>query len=1210
MDGTKSSVVTTENHAPAADQKAPSVDAPPKPVEESIKPATPTPEPAKPVEKLSSRTILKPGSGAINSQLKLNGPGSRGADKPTLVAKPSAPATVKSPWATLPQIEKVSPVTINPPTQTQPPPPQPPPSGDARAYDRGPSPIRSPAKEIAADDFNRSWRDDRGTKELFDSKSGRYEPVNEQRRGSIRSDYQSRSPAVLRRPSPAQGGPAEPSAAFQTHRSSISEQPWGRRRASSNASAGSLGQLRRMSINRADSVAVHDPHPHGPPSVSSNDHSAAGYTRAPYQQKPPYDRVVSPSSSHASWAQHSSPAASSVQPVSPYQAAPAAPAAAGAAPPSFQDDVLRQEKLMKAEGLERARLEKQRRLEEERKEEAEKKERLRLKLAGLEKQIKPTEPEELPAPARTQEPGQTGSAPREMEKRTGEQTAFSPGDRRKPVGPPSPSKLPSSPPKPPKPSAGQVSQYGLMKVHQPQPLVQPSSHPPENKGADSLANQSSAKSSPNKGLAAPAGQSSGSGPNLSSQRPGVNLGHDSASSIQKPFASSASHWRAAPPRTDGYSQSTWGANSLTSQPAGNVWAPINSDRERSLGNGVFDTTYNRVNQLPSQQQSVSRTSLPPPPSVASHSIPPAANPHSMPSSVNPTPSNVPTQPQSVSSIVDQSSRPTVADTPHHPGTIAPPSRSSGPPAVAADSMRANATPSTMGNLPVHRGWSNWKQSIQNTDNMPLDKASEAFANERPVGEGEYNNWNPKLKTKFVQIEKGRRVSSRNSVANSVDTYSKDSLPGISSIPEYKDGHDGSATAQGAPHMRQRGAAGTKPDGDRSRPLGPHHGKAYADQQSKGDAITATGDAIAALTDRDIPMPPMVSTVPPAAVSSTTAFPPSLRAGQSSRFFPTRHQDSHVQIRSEVPPPTDSQSHPVNDGDINHPKVSLPRFRETARVRLPPASSHPLKTKPDAPASGASQPQFGSITPALVKTTAWQQRFNDLFQKPSVEMPRGGPVAPLLSASKAPITESRASATVSLPSPARVHHPIDLLTRHTEDLDDEFQSREFGSKPTIYLPRAAHKNANLEPVQPSNKHIAVKPHDVRAVEPYTERPELTLNGNNYIFHVRVPGHIAKDLISKRPVSKADKAKWNRKNKPSRPSLSKETKGKRPSSVQGPSEDGHSEINSRPASRSHRSSGPPSRGTSRRTSYARSQSNRNSTVPNGLSFKDTRVPGTTS
>ena len=52
------------------------------------------------------------------------------------------------------------------------------------------------------------------------------------------------------------GGPAEPSAAFQTHRSSHPESGhWGRRRASSNVSGGSGSFGRRMSIGRPDGPA-------------------------------------------------------------------------------------------------------------------------------------------------------------------------------------------------------------------------------------------------------------------------------------------------------------------------------------------------------------------------------------------------------------------------------------------------------------------------------------------------------------------------------------------------------------------------------------------------------------------------------------------------------------------------------------------------------------------------------------------------------------------------------------------------------------------------------------------------------------------------------------------------------------------------------------------------------------------------------------------
>ncbi|KUI68388.1 hypothetical protein VM1G_04106 [Cytospora mali] len=136
-------------------------------------------------------------------------------EKPTLVAKPPAPPTpVKSPWAQLPPIKKASPMEVAPeqPQRGFPPP--------SHAY--GPKGTTPPAaREINADDFSRSPRRDH--RELFNSHSGRYEPVPE-RRGMPRTDLHPRQPALLQRPLHPEG-PAEPSAAFQTSHTSGSYAP-------------------------------------------------------------------------------------------------------------------------------------------------------------------------------------------------------------------------------------------------------------------------------------------------------------------------------------------------------------------------------------------------------------------------------------------------------------------------------------------------------------------------------------------------------------------------------------------------------------------------------------------------------------------------------------------------------------------------------------------------------------------------------------------------------------------------------------------------------------------------------------------------------------------------------------------------------------------------------------------------------------------------
>ena len=247
MDGTKSTL-TPHDTMPAPLEQKPTSPSPSKPAEDVKPPAVAV---RKPTELGPTKTILKPGANAAAAQARQNG-SSPGAlvDKSSLKAKSPAPAPAKSPWASIPPVEKMSP--INPPVQQQ---VQPPPfaTQDARAYEQQLPP--PPAREIAADTFDRSWREGEGVKrELFNSSNGRYEPVTEGRRSSIKPDSSVRNPAVLQRPTGGAGGPAEPSAAFQTRSTTQTDGPWARRRGSS-VSQGSLPPGRRMSITNGPEMS-------------------------------------------------------------------------------------------------------------------------------------------------------------------------------------------------------------------------------------------------------------------------------------------------------------------------------------------------------------------------------------------------------------------------------------------------------------------------------------------------------------------------------------------------------------------------------------------------------------------------------------------------------------------------------------------------------------------------------------------------------------------------------------------------------------------------------------------------------------------------------------------------------------------------------------------------------------------------------------------
>jgi hypothetical protein len=367
-DGTKITIPHVEEQAqtPAAPSPAPvpaTVAVQQIAVKEVEKPKSPAPT------ILASKPSLPSGKGIVFS---------KGApEKPTLVAKPPAPPTpVKSPWAPIPKVDNASPVVVEPPTSQQ---------GPAKFGPKDVTGSKSatppPPKEIAADDFSRSpWRDGPGApnRELFNSQSGRYEPVTD-RRGSVRAEQHPRPAALLQRASQHETqGPAEPSAAFQTSRVSEQHNPYGRRRGSSIVSGGSGSYMHLK--------GQHEQHPLAPPEVfSARRESFTAVTDGPRSPV----RNFSPSAQHPgqrslsnqAWQPHVSPASShSVPHPQPTEAPlPAGSQAGGPTTGSIEEDLALQKRLMH----ERRELAKKRRQEEEAREEAARRERIRLKLEAL-----------------------------------------------------------------------------------------------------------------------------------------------------------------------------------------------------------------------------------------------------------------------------------------------------------------------------------------------------------------------------------------------------------------------------------------------------------------------------------------------------------------------------------------------------------------------------------------------------------------------------------------------------------------------------------------------------------------------------------------------------------------------------------------------------------------------------------------------------------
>ncbi|EXJ74939.1 uncharacterized protein A1O5_01635 [Cladophialophora psammophila CBS 110553] len=366
-------------------------------------------------------TVLKLGASAERQQaqkaatLQARSP----AERPSIITKATpAPAPAKSPWAPLPPVDKISPVSINP--QPIPPSSRFPPS---HAYTHSPSSLKapSPAKEISADDFNRSWRDSLPgqQRELYVPGSGRYEAVSEPRRRMSRNDQGFRAPAVLQRPNqPDVHAPAEPSPAFQTNRTSTDQ---ARRRASSTISGGSGQFGRRMSIKSGELPT---------PSVDAQRYDAESAIR-PTSRDGPLSATQTPTYQVRGMGDYMSVGATS------------------ATDADIEAQRAQQRALMK-ENIERAR---KRKIEEEQRLEAEKQERIRLKLASLGPDPKLAK--------KSEEAAKEKGAPENEVKKDSEPSPQ--------VTAPSVSTTATtthSPPKPPQPLAsGEPQQYGMMKVH-------------------------------------------------------------------------------------------------------------------------------------------------------------------------------------------------------------------------------------------------------------------------------------------------------------------------------------------------------------------------------------------------------------------------------------------------------------------------------------------------------------------------------------------------------------------------------------------------------------------------------------------------------------------------------------------------------------------------------------------------------------------------
>lgn len=968
MDGTKSSLVPTDNQPPA-----------PEPVKAAVQTEEP-PQPPKPTLTIANRQsslgptkmILRPGA---VQQAKQSGISPKG-EKPTLVAKASGPLQMKSPWAPLPPVEKVSPVVINPPPQSQ---PQPSPSyfrQEPHGFDAMPQPY--PAREIAADTFDRSWREgERPGRELFNAQSNRYEPAPEHRRGSAKHDHTMRQPALLQRSSQTNAsGPAEPSAAFQTSRSSgqMDGATWSRRRGSS-VSGGSSLPPRRASIQRG--------------SEASNDARNATVIG--------HDMAASPQ------AQTAQPATFGAQ--FPWQQQMPAPPPAGsetATSPSFEDEIARQKELMR----EKRDAAIKRRKEEEEREEAAKRERIRQKMEALgmapleSKQEKPETPGPEKQVERQAQMDKAAKTAPSLEKGGVEDVAI-------------PAQASASKSAELESQVQQQRQTRDNLTAQPSPGKEPNPAGPASSRLDAHAttHQLPPKpvESPQKSMRQ---QLSPNAPGRSpyksqNQIPGLPTSSYSSPKEQKAQLS----WKS--PSLGGDLSAPWGNSGMTthSTPGGNVWGPP-STTNSGIGNGVFNPHYSTMspghpqhrggfgapgfgrphsNRLPSQPFTR--------PSISPDMHQPLSGDRQLQSDTLPSSDPHVMEPASTSQIDGVSPTPLPVRPAYQPTPIGPPQR----------------------RVPQVSRWNNFSAQAQARADAGEEPHGFRHAQEAAKPSGTTQQiWKEKYKQTAVQedwLGGPRKIMVTEQLTHG----------GLPSEPQFTSTERGHSLAIG----EERQLSGRE-----NIVRLPNARGGYPRSTNGQSLLTAyQGNATASAT-----LPLATSSAP-----------------QQSRFFP-------AQMYGGSPPPEEAD-HPVyDDGDVKHPRVSLPAPKP--KVRLPPSQK-----SLDAQGSTAGVPQRYAFRPGaqpLVQSSDWQARFNGLFGKAQVAAttPPSPPKTPeklqafqpaaVTSSSKnaMDIAPARNAATVSLPTPsppngAVVQNSVVSKPSVNDIFDGELS---FGSKPRVLFPR--------------------------------------------------------------------------------------------------------------------------------------------------------------
>ena len=1036
-DGTKITLSHNDPAAVLAEEQA-AASALKEQQEEENKAKMPPPKPATTVG--PNATVLRLGlSGQTRTGgLVLKNP----SDKPTLVAKPSAPALVRSPWAQLPPIDKVPPVPINPPSHSPAPRPQP---ADSHVSDGAPTPT-STAMEIAADSFTRTRRDvQNGTQgQLYNSQSGQYETVNAPRRGSTRKEQNFRPPSLLQRPpNNEQHGPAEPSAAFQTHRSGGQQDgsTWNRR-TSSTLSGDSGPHGRRASISKGTDVP-RIPHEfleqrRESQPLQSPSTPGPGQSRFAQQENDQAPTQPLQSSSQSTAPMNSQQVVDANAPTSTLQPKPIPYGSSAAS--RTQNDVAAQKQLMR----EKRELAVKRKKEEEEKEEAERKERIRLRMEKLglpplveKRETDKTVPEKKEAESKEVERSKVGATD------VGGKEVHQPENPQTLTQPPEVSaSTPRSPPKPPVLDAsGAPKQYGLMKMHGPALSngIQPSS---ERHVADIP------KVTSNQQLMPPSHEA-GVKENQPSSSPKAQ-GEISNKQVDPPIAPSPKAqnqdlfkaprpqpWKSIPNDTDSYT--SWNGAGMTthSSPVGNLWGPPTNFK--SLGNGTFDRSVQR----PQSRQ----------PPYQDHYMQPPPQPIGPPKHLQrPRQSPEPARAQDLIS----------------------------PAPVAEDSQTIPTFPSSDGPASSFTNRGN-KTNQNGTGEIPvLPSQTPSEKPTKPEVDGERSSrgqdqprstlaaWGNFHITSAREQAESRRQAAQEHAAR----LAEEARTGIRHEPQLPMMNETWRQVKLDDQVGRRQVIGVSKNSHGSVP----------DQQVSGDI-------------RNSPFANQPNVTAAAGV------------GRGSRFFPGPGQGIQAQAQRAVsqpvgfsrpasPPPPESANHPAYFRTQQRPLVNLPFPKPT--VRLPPPSATPVYSPvvaevPVVPLRAVSQP--------LVNNPSWQDRFNGLLgvKKPSPDK-KFASIAEFSATTKVPLEVQtvQVSAAVSLPAKEEeTTEPIEngeVTSKATEDEEALFENRAFGSLPTVLIPSNAPEAVPVKNGKVQNRGLPrTKEVDPESVKTFEDRENEISNG---------------------------------------------------------------------------------------------------------------------